>query len=262
MKTIFHGSAKKKPRLGRRVLLSIVAVVVLFNIFDVLWPQTIVRSFLAPMVAARTFIFSPFAGIRTAFVDKAAVVAERDALAARVRELEIGTLQSSVDGATSAAVRTERTFLEQGMVVPVLVRPPFSPYDSLVLDTRKATVSVGDGVFAHGVRIGTITHVDAFSATAGLLTSPGTKTPVRVASVDGEAVGQGGGNYTITIPKDVSVTVGQAVVHPGSFQTILGVVSALEEDTNAAFQVVHVALPVAFSALDAVTVVALPAVLE
>lgn len=262
MKTIYHGSVKKKRNTGTRVLLVLVALVLLMNIFDVLWPQTALRAALAPLVAVRSFIATPFTALYALVADKQQLIAERDALQERVVQLELGALQVSTDRSTEQAVTRERTFLRDGVVVPVLVRPPYSLYDSLVIDTREHAVGVGDAVFTYGVRIGTITHVDTFSATVGLFTSPGTKTPVRLGSVDAEAVGQGGGRYQITIPKDVVLTDGSAVVHPASFGALLGVVSARETAGNDTFQTVHVALPVAFSMLDAVTVVPPPAVLE
>lgn len=261
MMTNFRGSTKKK-RTGRRVVLVLVVCILLLNVFDVLWPHTAVRSLLIPIRTARQWVATPFEHLAVSFKDKDVLVSENQMLKAKITELELRSLQQQVQQTLSTALVAEQAYGTQGAVLPVLVRPPYSPYDTLVLDVRGRTVLMGSNVFAHGVLIGVVTQVDALTAVVTLHTSPGTKTLVRVGAMDAEAVGQGGGRYVISVPKDIVIEQGAVVVAPEVFNTVLGVVGAVDPDAGGTFQDAHVSLPVALSTLEAVTVTDPVSVLE
>lgn len=250
----FHGSTRKK-RTGRRVVIALILLLLALNIFDVLWPHTAVRSLLMPVRVVRQWVTAPIGYLTRAFADKDALVTENQMLKAKITELEVRSLQQQVHQSMYTAFSAEQSYGTQGTVVPVLVRPPYTPYDTLVLDVRGQSVVQGSQVFVHDVVIGEVTQVDSLTAVVTLFTSPGTKTLVRIASVDAEAVGHGGGRYVITVPKDVSVEAGAVVVAPRAFNAVLGVAGAIDPDAAGTFQDIHVSLPVAFSALEAVTVV-------
>jgi cell shape-determining protein MreC len=253
MKTNFHGNTKHKKR-GGRIIFVILAVVLLLNVFDVLWPQTVVRSLLGPVVGVRSALAKPFSGISGAFHEKASLEAENKKLQERITELELAALQATVDTGLIPAITTERETSPVGSQLIVLMRPPFSLYDTLILDARNMNVSVGDRVFAYGVLLGAISHVDATTATVQLFTAPGVKTAIRIGTMDAEAVGQGGGRYIAVFPKDVQIEVGAAVVMPQAFNTIIGAVGAVDVDKNGTFQNVHVSIPVSLNNLSVVTV--------
>jgi len=261
MKTNFHGNVRKKS-LGRRIVVVVILIVIGLNFFDILWPQTVVRSVLGPIVTVRTFLLKPFSGVTASFANKTKLAEENRTLKNRVTELELATLQATVDVSTSLAVIAEREHSPEGEQVPVLMRPPFSPYDSLIIDTRKVSASPGDKVFAFGVLIGEITTVDEKTASVNLYTSPNTKTAVRIADIDTEATGQGGGRYVMTIPKDIKVEIGTAIVVPSAFNVLLGAVGAVEVDKNGTFQNVHATIPVSLNQLTVVTLTKPADVLE
>ncbi len=253
MKTNFHGNTKQKKRKGRAVLV-ILAVVLLLNVFDVLWPQTVVRSLLGPVVSVRSALAKPFSGITGIFHAKTTLEAENKKLQERITELELTALQATVDTALIPAITAEREQSPAGAQLIVLMRPPFSLYDTLILDVRNTNVSVGDRVFAYGVLLGTISHVDATTATVQLFTAPGVKTPIRIGMMDAEAVGQGGGRYIAIFPKDTQIEVGSAVVMPQAFNTVVGAVGAVDVDKNGTFQNVHISIPISLNNLSVVTV--------
>lgn len=253
MKTNFHASAKKKHK-SKRILLFVIILVVILNVFDVVWPQSILRSILVPMTMLRNTLSSPFVALHTLFASKDYLVREQKRLQDRVTELEVSTLQSMVDQSLVDAMTLERTYTTSGVQLPVLMRPPFSPYDTLVIDRRISSVAVGDLVFAYGVLIGRVSFVDTATATVQLYTSPHTTTVARIGSIDVNVIGQGGGRYIATLPKDVAIEVGTAVIVPQIEHVLLGVVSAINIQNNGTFQDAHISLPVALHQLTVVTV--------
>lgn len=261
MKTNFHASAKKK-NTARRFLIVIIVLVLILNVFDVMWPQSAIRGVLVPMTALRNMLSVPFTSLHTLFTSKAFLASEQERLQKRVTELELGALQASVDQLLVDAITVERTYAKNGTQVPVLMRPPFSPYDTLVLDARQKQFTVGDRVFVYGVLIGQISAVDSTTATVVLYTAPNTTTVVRIGSVDAEAVGHGGGRYVVTLPKDVVLEVGAAVTVPQAEYMLLGVVNAVDIQENGTFQDVHISLPVALSQLMVVTVTSSSSVVQ
>lgn len=255
MKTNFHASAKKRNKKGR-VLLVVLIIVVCINVFDIVWPQSALRVVLFPMTALRTIVLQPFTALQTLFSNNDALIRERDALQQRVTTLELAELQASIDAAVETALRTERSYAISGVQLPVLMRPPFSPYDTLVLDARALSdIAIGDAVYTYGVLIGRVSEIGNQIATVSLYTSPKTTTVARIGTLDVSVVGQGGGRYVATVPKDVAVSVGDAVSVPEMYYALLGVVSSVDVQESGAFQDIHIALPVSVHTITAVTVV-------
>jgi cell shape-determining protein MreC len=261
MKTNFHASVKKKHKT-RRTLIIVALIVIVLNVFDIVWPQSALRIVLVPMTALRNMLSTPFVSLHTLFTSKDYLVVEQQRLQLRVTELELTALQSSVDQSLVDEINTERTYATSGVQVPVLMRPPFSPYDTLVLDRRGVSIAVGDHVFVYGVLIGKVSFVDTTTATVLLYTAPHTTTTARIGSLDVSVVGNGGGRYVATLPKDVVIEVGSAVTVPQVENTLLGVVSAIDIQDNGTFQDAHIALPVALNQLTVVTVTNTTSVLQ
>lgn len=121
----------------------------------------------------------------------------------------------------------------------VLVRPPETPYDTLVLDVgEREQVSVGDSVTAGGtMRIGTIETVYAHTSRVRLYSAPGLShdaflrgdVPIRVEGI-------GGGSLRAEVPHDANAAVGDLVSLPGieaNFSLIVEQVDAGRGDSAA-----------------------------
>lgn len=176
------------------------------------------------------------ARLRTELVTAQALAADRDLLATENRELK-ARLGRVPPGDTT-------------LLATVLVRPPATPYDTLMLDVGfKDGVAVGDLVFAGGsVAIGQVTEVYRTTARATLLSAPGAS---REAILHGSGVatpvvleGQGGGAFMAQVPQGVVVMPGDSVTFPSLMPVFVAQVAAVEAPAGASFQTVYLQLPV------------------
>lgn len=110
----------------------------------------------------------------------------------------------------------------------VLSKPNKTPYDTLVIDIGKdKTLYDGQKVFAdQSLPMGEIVEIYKDTALVKLYSSPGevTDAEIDVIGTSVELVGRGGGNFEMTIPKDLSVPNGIAVVIPGINSKVLAIV--------------------------------------
>jgi cell shape-determining protein MreC len=109
--------------------------------------------------------------------------------------------------------------LPEGVMAGVLMRPPESPYDTLVLSSGATDdVALGMRVFGPGgVPIGTISQVTADFSRVTLFSSPGVVTQgwVGETRVPIEMRGVGGGAVEAVIPRPVAVAEGDVVFTGG-----------------------------------------------
>lgn len=122
----------------------------------------------------------------------------------------------------------------------VLAKPNKSPYDTIVIDIGKdKELYDGQKVFASpDFPIGEIVEIYKDTSLIKLYSSPDEVTSGEIDSIGAsvDLIGRGGGNFEMTIPKDLSVDAGTMVVIPGLSSKILAVVvdaiSEAKDPTN------------------------------
>ncbi len=154
---------------------------------------------------------------------------------------------------------------EDVVLAGVLVTPPRSLYDTIVIDRGiNAGIATGAYVYAsHNRFIGTVVAVSKKTALVELVSSPGNIAEVvlGVDTLRAEAVGKGSGNLTVTLPRDIDVVEGETVFLPGFSGATLGTVDVIETEPNDPFQEIRIRMDVNLSALTDVAVLP-PAVTE
>ncbi len=143
---------------------------------------------------------------------------------------------------------------ESRVIGTVLASPPRSPYDTAVLDVgESAGVEVGDRALVGSVVLGVVSRVYPRTSVVEFYSTAGKKTEVSIlhdhASIPVEAVGQGGGEFAVTLPKEVSIGVGDKVVMQGINPFLFAIVEALQSSPTDSFETVRFKNPVPFSAL-------------
>lgn len=133
---------------------------------------------------------------------------------------------------------------ESWLIAGVLVKPPDTPYDILVLDVGQDNGVVHDQlVFSSaGTILGVVKEVFAKQSFVVLLSTPGVRTDVVIES-QGVAVvaeGKGGGVYEIHVPRSVEVERGDQIVLPGRQTEVLGQIGEVIFDPRDPFQTVFV----------------------
>ncbi|HVT74990.1 MAG TPA: rod shape-determining protein MreC [Candidatus Paceibacterota bacterium] len=124
----------------------------------------------------------------------------------------------------------------------ILVRPPVSLYDTLVIDVgTKDGVAAGDKVYAEGdVLVGDIAEAYGSQSKVALYSVPGRKTPILVgtSTVATDATGRGGGNFIFTLPAQTKLAEGAVITMPSIRNHIFGVVQRIMVDSTDSVQTV------------------------
>jgi cell shape-determining protein MreC len=141
----------------------------------------------------------------------------------------------------------------------ILVKPPQTPYDLLTIDVGEDYgVKFGDKVIANtNVFIGEVSEVLSHSAKVTLYSTPGKKLSVVLGAnqVTAEAVGIGGGNFNISLPKEVEVKEDDVIIIPSITPNVFGIVEKVNAKDTDSFQTVLFKSPVNISELNYVEVV-------
>jgi len=116
---------------------------------------------------------------------------------------------------------------ENNMVLAsVITKPNASVYDSLIVDAGKNLgIKKGDKVFVSGdILMGEIVKVNRKTSKVELYSSFGEKISVSVglSNIDAIAIGRGGGNFEIKLPRGVDVKIGDPVFMKGINAVVLG----------------------------------------
>jgi len=145
------------------------------------------------------------------------------------------------------------------VLASVLVKPPQTPYDMLTVDIGEDFgVKVGDKVIANAnIYIGEVSEVYPRTSKIILYSTPGSKLSVVLGtnSVSVEAVGVGGGNFNIFLPREVEVKEGDVIMIPSITSNVFGIVEKVNFKDKDSFQTVLFKSPVNISELSFVEVV-------
>jgi len=239
-----------------------VIFILILSFLNFVLPQKITNVVFAPFFRIKEIVFMPFSTLSTKFKDK-------NNLENRIKELEEenARLKISQIAQTFVNKQIEDYNLEmekssKGMISKVLNRPPYSAYDTLLILKGEHNIEVGDIAFVRGVYIGDVESTDLYTATIKLRSASGQKTLVRLSQIEIEAEGKGGGQFSIKVPKDADIEVGEAVTVPMLNYSLLGAVGQVVEDPMITFKTVYFSIPVSFQDMDFVSIFKKHSVLE
>lgn len=237
MTTISH-KRRNKGRGSRSLLLLVLCVVVAALL--VVWRGPLTNAFwfvAAPLFEAGQGLVQggELTRLRAELAATEAFVADRELLAAENAALKVRLGRLPEQTPT--------------MLATVLVRPPATPYDTLVLDVGlKEGVAAGDLVFAGGsTLIGRVTEVYRSTSRATLYSAPGEVHEALLFAEGGSTPisieGQGGGSLVGRLPQGTLITTGDFVIFPNIEPTFAARVSAVETKPGESFQTVYMQLP-------------------
>ncbi len=132
------------------------------------------------------------------------------------------------------------------LLAGVLLRPPWTPYDTLLVDAGE-DLGVVQGAFVsaggQGL-VGRVSEVYATAARVELFSAPGVSYQATLNGTLPVAVeGQGGGSLRAEVPAGTQVAVGDTVSFPGLMGGVVARVSATEARTGESFIIIYMALP-------------------
>lgn len=147
--------------------------------------------------------------------------------------------------------------LPQGLLAPVLARPRWSAYDTLLVGAGETQgIASGMRISAHGFVIGEITEVYADSSRAVLYSTAGRRITAQLAgTLPVELVGTGGGTFEASIAEGAPVRAGDGAFDPRLSPRLFAIVDAVADNGEGGLTV-RLRLPVNPFELDAVEIVA------
>ncbi len=140
----------------------------------------------------------------------------------------------------------------------IIASPPFSPYDSFVIDRgADSGIQVGAPVYyGSGLTLGYVRAVYPNHALITSFTSPNVETTVYIFGPDifTTAYGEGGGVLRISVPQGILVEKGNLVVLPSLAGGILGTVDIVQSIPTEPEQHAYITLEIPLRAIRLVSV--------
>jgi cell shape-determining protein MreC len=193
---------------------------------------------------------------------KRVLIAKINSLETQVQNDQASLVQLQVLQNENDALRTELSYQKdpsQVITASVIAKPSQSLYNSLIIDRGSSDgIVVGQLVTAQGsVGLGTIVSVSSHTATVQLFSGPQFSGNVVLQSqnITVPAIGKGGGNFEIDIPRTITVTTGDILVFPSNPDIAVGTVASVIFDPRDPFQTVLARVPVNIQELRFVEVV-------
>lgn len=170
--------------------------------------------------------------------------------ALKVKEVEFNQMKKDYEELKTLMNTTSSSRGESGgqiVTARVLSKPPFTPYDTFVVDGGSADgVQMGDLVYANdALVIGRITRVSAHTSYVTLFSS-GDQTQEFVVGRTGISVavtGMGGGNFALYVPKDFDIQVGDTLQEPSYGVGVVAEVYAVDQTMQNSFKRVYARVP-------------------
>lgn len=246
MKMNFHQKNKfysTRNNTNKNFFLPIISVIFFITFFSFSWTRNILFGISSPLWILKNNTISFFDKNISVLNSKIDLLKENAILKKQIKVKEkdyalFDLLRTENQDLKSILNRKEED--QKVLLGTVIVKPFLSPYDTLIIDVGMSNgVSVGNSVMAEGnVFIGYVSEVYDYTSKIILYSSPGEKINVLIGSnnIEKEAIGLGGGNFKVEIPREIDIKEGDSVVIPSISTNIFGVVEKIEFKESSAFQ--------------------------
>jgi rod shape-determining protein MreC len=238
---------KNKKSRGRNFAFVIATIVVIFAISHYFFPH-VIPSFL-------NSVATPF--WRLQFAVSNSSLSPIEALLLENQDLKMELEKNSVKLSLVNYLEQENNELRAMLgissstnffVVPIIKKPPFITYDELMIDAGKDRgVSTTSLVYALGdIPIGRIIEVYSETSKVLLFSSPGEKTEVEIGpqNIPAVAIGRGGGQYEIELPRGLQVSTDDFVISSNLGLRPIGRVVSVNSDPSLTFEKIFFSTPV------------------
>jgi cell shape-determining protein MreC len=240
-----------------KIFLIGIAFFLLFSLRSIIGSVTSVVT--VPLFTIRHYFETSSAALPTYIRDRS------------ILEKEIQELKQEIAG--QEGLRTTYTYIENenielrkllgasttpSVTAGVIARPPYSPYDTVIIDkgSSDGIVSSSPVYYGSGMALGYVRVVYKNNAFVTLFSSPNVETTVYVfgPNIFTTAYGEGGGVIRLSIPQGIKINQGDMVVLPSLSRGILGKVSSIQSIPTEPEQSAYVRLEVPIQSIRAVRV--------
>lgn len=237
----FSEAETHKKRLA--LVVSVLAVAILIFFF--------LRSYIliavSPLWNAENAVSTGFRNFTSLVSSKEDLIKENEALKQKLSSYDsllasYNTIQGSDEDLLSHFGRESSL---PGIAAGVLVHPPETPYDILLIDAGSADgITQGARVsLPEGGGLGVVRDVYAHESKVALYSGNAEETPAILerGKVSVTLVGQGGGTFKLDLPREVQVVAGDKVLLPGIRTELVGTVAQVDVKPTDSVQHVIVA---------------------
>ncbi len=169
---------------------------------------------------------------------------------------------TSTTGSTSSNTSSNTRVVKQGegplsrkikladgdVISTVLIRPPQSPYDVIVIDRgQDIGISEGDQVYVwEGFPIGEVVTVHKNRSIVKLLSAPGNKVEVYIGTSTTAVIaeGKGGGNFFLKLPKVSDIKNGDLVARNFLPPEVFSTIESVDSNDGEAYTYAYFKLPI------------------
>jgi len=254
-----HRSLHGHPRARRRLFIA-TALILLVVAVDFL-THGVVRGYVRTAASSLwVFTGSARSSITGAgyFSTRRSLAAENAALRAQLSEYQERATAYAVVSEENAALRSvlQLAQKEKGITAPIVSSFRASPYGTFLIGAGVDDVSPGALVLTlGGFVVGQVTDVSAKTSLVSAVLAADSVTDARIGASLVAVTGRGGGNARASIPRGVSVNVGDPVTAPTFGGRAIGIVGRVESDPANADQTVYIQLPINVSALKYIYII-------
>jgi len=249
MKMIFHQKDKRKisiPFIISTIFFVIVAG--LYFLTPVFFPS-LLYSFAAPVWSVRSFVVENVAESAAYLKSKRSLEEENNRLETQNEIIKQSAIALEVLRKENIELRSviNREGVRPKTLGKITSRPPASPFDTVIIDVGTSSgVKEGDiAVVSGSMALGEVARVFENGSLIRLYSTPDTTVEVQVvrSGTNVQAIGKGGGNFELVVPKETDVIEGD-LVSLGSTLFIAGEVDKVLSAESGSFKTALFRLPV------------------
>jgi len=244
------GISNRRARLTLRFLVWVPLLMFLAAVLFLRSPlQSVFWRLAEHLVAANT----PLRGLLIHFSSKATLASQNETLTAQLSSTTAALADRDALYQENLPLKNilGRNAAMRFILARVLMRPPATPYDTLLIDIgSKEGIVVGDTVYAAGTTaIGVVSVVYTSTARVTLFSSPGETYSATLRTKDNKELpltitGQGGGSLRAKVPAGSAVSVGDSIVLATIQGGFVASVSSVSTSQDQSFEMLYLQEPI------------------
>ena len=243
---IHNARRNENPFRTAIVLVGFLVTVILFHFFYPTALADAIHTIAAPLWRLEGAFLGATHNTLSFFQSQSSLIAQVEQLETKLRIQEAELSNRNLLVLENAMLKNVggRSIGERRIVASILAVPSRSPYDTLIVDAGTAEgVTQDDEVFAGGTIIGTIGAALTHTAIVELFSTPRRKTPVTIlhgeVAIPVEAVGEGNGGFSATVPTEAGVSVGDTIFMAGIHPSFFAEIAVVDGSATDSFDVIY-----------------------
>lgn len=251
MKMTYPLKSKSKSKYTGKIVL----VIVLFFLFSLSLSlfgnkiRQISHTIATPLWFLSGVVTKPFVQIKDYFVFKNDLINKNSNLENELLRLKFKETDYNVLSQEFEDLKTQlgREASPSRIVSKILSKPPFSPYDTLIIDVGSLDgVALGNKVYiSDNIIVGFIKNATPHTSLVELFSNGDSEQEATLSRTGASFLlkGQGGANLEVEVPKDTDVLWGDIFLYPKFGASMIGSVYYIDTSSQSSFKKIYIRVP-------------------